>query len=211
MALRVVGAGLGRTATNSLKLALQQLLGGACYHMSEAIQRPQDTTVWQAAVRGEPVDWSAFPADVEATVDWPACAFWRQLADANPDALVLLSTRSSAEAWWESFDSTIGSAMRKPVPDGDPDWRERRAMVLDILARFSPDIADRQATIAAYERHNDAVRAEVPAGRLIDWRVGDGWGPLCDGLDLPVPDEPFPHVNTGAEFRSHAKLDGEEA
>jgi hypothetical protein len=209
MTLRVVGAGLGRTATNSLKLALEQLLEGACYHMSEAIERPQDTAVWHAAARGEPVDWSAFPAGVEATVDWPACAFWRELADAHPDALVLLSTRSSAEAWWESFDNTIGSSMRKPVPDNDPDWRDRRAMVLEVLHRFSPDIADRELTIAAYQRHNAAVRAEVPAGRLIDWRATDGWQPLCDGLGLPVPAEPFPHVNTGAEFRAHANLDGE--
>jgi Sulfotransferase domain len=209
MALRVVGAGLGRTATNSLKLALQQLLGGACYHMSEAIERPGDTAVWHAAARGEPVDWSAFPAGVEATLDWPACAFWQELADAHPDALVLLSTRSSAEAWWESFDQTIGSAMRTPVPDGDPNWRERRAMVLDVLRRFSPDIADRELTIAAYERHNAAVRADVPAGRLIDWQPRNGWKPLCDGLGLPVPEEAFPHVNTGAEFRAHAKLDGE--
>jgi hypothetical protein len=209
MALRVVGAGLGRTATNSLKLALEQLLEGACYHMSEAIERPQDTAVWHAAARGEPVDWSAFPAGVEATVDWPACAFWRELADAHPDAFVLLSTRSSAEDWWESFDNTIGSSMRKPVPDDDPNWRERRAMVLDVLRRFSSDIADRELTIAAYERHNAAVRAEVPAGRLIDWRAGDGWQPLCDRLRLPVPKEPFPHTNTGAEFRAHAKLDEE--
>jgi Sulfotransferase domain len=209
MALRVVGAGLGRTATNSLKQALEQLLGGVCYHMSEAIQRPQDTALWHAAARGEPVDWSAFPAGVEATVDWPACAFWRELADAHPGALVLLSTRSSAEAWWESFDNTIGSSMRRPVPDGDADWRRRRVMVLDVLGRFSPDIADRELTIAAYERHNAAVRAEVPAGRLIDWRAGDGWQPLCERLALPVPEEPFPHTNTGAEFRAQAKLDGE--
>jgi Sulfotransferase domain len=209
VALRVVGAGLGRTATSSLKLALEELLGGACYHMSEAIERPQDTAVWHAAVRGEPVDWSAFPAAVEATVDWPACAFWRELADANPAAVVLLSTRSSAGVWWESFDQTIGSAMRRPVPGDDPNWQERRAMVLDILGRFSADFADRQTTIAAYDRHNAAVRAEVPAGRLIDWRAGDGWEPLCQGLGVPIPTEPFPHVNTGAEFRAQARLDAD--
>ncbi len=82
-------------------------------------------------------------------------------------------------------------------------------MVLDILGGFSADFADRQTTIAAYERHNAAVRAEVPAGRLIDWRAGDGWEPLCEGLGLPIPTEPFPHVNTGAEFRAKAKLDAD--
>ena len=50
MALRVVGAGLGRTGTHSLKLALEQLLGGPCYHMIEVIGRPQDVPLWQRAV-----------------------------------------------------------------------------------------------------------------------------------------------------------------
>src|SRR5204863_4054565 len=55
--LRVVGAGLGRTGTHSVKLALERLLGGRCYHMSELIERPQDTSTWHAAVRGRGIDW----------------------------------------------------------------------------------------------------------------------------------------------------------
>ena len=96
MTFRVVGAGLGRTGTHSLKLALEQLLGGPCYHMSETFGRPADIPVWHAAANGQMPDWPTFLADYTATVDWPACAFWRPLADEYPDAIVLLSTRSSA-------------------------------------------------------------------------------------------------------------------
>ncbi len=83
--LRVIGAGLGRTGTNSLKLALEQLLGGRCYHMSEVVERPGDVPVWHAAIRGDRPDWSAFPAGYEAAVDWPVCAFWRELAEAESE------------------------------------------------------------------------------------------------------------------------------
>ena len=88
MTLRVVGAGLGRTGTHSLKLALEQLLGGPCYHMSELIEREDDTAVWAAAARGEDVDWARFLSGFAATVDWPACAFWEPIAAAHPDAVV---------------------------------------------------------------------------------------------------------------------------
>ena len=60
--------------------------------------------------------------------------------------------------------------------------------------------------IAAYERHNAAVRSSVPPSRFLEWTVGDGWAALCDRLGLPVPDEPFPWTNTTAEFRARNGL-----
>ena len=105
--MRLVGAGLGRTGTMSLKLALEQLLEGRCYHMMEVFGRPDDIPVWHRAVRGEYPDWAAFLRDYDAAVDWPVAAFWRELADAFPDAPVLLSTRRDADAWWTSASETI--------------------------------------------------------------------------------------------------------
>lgn len=202
MALRVVGAGLGRTGTNSLKVALEELLGGRCYHMLEAIERPADTAVWKAALRGEEVDWHAFLSDYVAAVDWPACTLWRELAAANPDAIVLLSTRGSAEQWWESFERTIRATLSQPVPAGEEDWAERRTMTLALMERLDPAWRERDAAMAAYDRHNETVRATVPSDRLVEWRTGDGWEPICAALDLPVPPKPFPHTNTAAEFRA---------
>jgi Sulfotransferase domain len=212
MALRVIGAGLGRTGTNSLKLALEQLLGGRCYHMFEAIQRDADTPVWLAAVRGEPVDWEDFMREYRATVDWPACSFWRELYAANPDALVLLSTRESSAAWRESMERTIVPRLDQPVPPDDPEMARRRAMILELMdARFTPGWRERERAIAAYERHNAEVRRSVPPERLIDWQPSQGWEPICAALGLDVPTEPFPRVNTSAEFRVSADLEEGQA
>jgi hypothetical protein len=207
MSLRVVGAGLGRTGTHSLKLALEQLLGGRCYHMSELIERPGDTQAWHSAIRGERVDWDSLLEDFEATVDWPACAFWRELHEANPGSLVLLSVRESPAVWWSSMEETIGSTLSQPVPAEDREWAKRRAMTLDLMNSFSPGWRHRDAAIAAYEAHNMEVRQAAPAGQLVEWRPGDGWGPLCDMLGVPPPDEPFPHVNRTAEFRQSQGLE----
>jgi hypothetical protein len=208
MALRVVGAGLGRTGTHSLKLALEQLLGGPCYHMSELIEREDDTAVWAAAVEGEEVDWAAFLSDFRATLDWPACAFWEPIAAAHPDAVVVLSVRESPEAWANSFERTIAQALQKPVPADDEAWQERRRMVVAMVeSTFTPDWRDRDAALAAYNRHNDRVRETVPAGRLVEHRAGDGWEPLCAALGLDIPEAPFPHTNTTADFRTSSGLD----
>jgi hypothetical protein len=208
MTLRVVGAGLGRTGTHSLKLALEQLLGGPCYHMSELIGREDDTAVWAAAARGEGVDWASFLSGFEATVDWPACAFWEPIAAAHPGSVVLLSVRESPEAWWKSVERTIVQALQRPVPDDDEAWQERRRMVIAMVeSTFTPDWRDRDGAIAGYERHNDRVRETVPAERFVEWRPGDGWEPICAALGVEIPAEPFPHTNTTADFRASSGLD----
>jgi hypothetical protein len=208
MTLRVVGAGLGRTGTHSLKLALEQLLGGPCYHMSELIDREADTAVWAGATRSEDVDWASFLSGFAATVDWPACAFWEPITAAHPDAIVVLSIRESPEAWWKSVERTIVQALQRPVPDDDAAWKERRQMVIAMVeSTFTPDWRDRDGAIAGYVRHNEHVRATVPADRLVEYRPGDGWEPLCEALGVEIPAEPFPHTNTTADFRASSGLD----
>lgn len=194
MTLRVVGAGVGRTGTLSLKVALERLLGAPCYHMAEVFAHPEHVPLWHAAARGEMPDWHALFAGYAAAVDWPACAFWPELAAAFPDALVLLSVRD-AQSWWESASETILPGAQQQA--GSP-WH---AMVEAMMeARFTGATHDRNAAIAAFERHNARVRAEVPRERLLEWRAPEGWGPLCAALGVAVPDEPFPRVNTREQF-----------
>jgi hypothetical protein len=197
MALQVVGAGVGRTGTHSLKIALEQLLGGTCHHMVECFGRPDQIEGFTAAIDGEPVDWDALMADFTAMVDFPGAMFWRELAAASPDAPVLLSTRD-AEGWYTSATNTIFGAFDASPPELQP-WMQ--AVRRGLRDRFSDDFGNKDAMIAAYDAHNAAVRAEVPADRLIDWTPSDGWGPLCAGLGKPVPAEPFPVTNTTKEFR----------
>jgi hypothetical protein len=202
MTIQLVGAGLGRTGTMSLKLALEQLLGGTCHHMMEVFGHPDEVPSWHAAMLGEPVDFPALLSGYTAIVDYPGAAVWRELAAAFPDAPVLLSTRSSADEWWDSASNTI-LALRPDREDSDG-----RRMIDEMFRRsLGVDITDRDAVIAAYEAHNAEVRNEVPPERLFEYRPGDGWAPLCAALDLPVPDEPFPHTNTREEFRERAGLD----
>jgi Sulfotransferase domain len=180
-----------------LQLALSQLLGGPCYHMLEVIADP-DTRVpqWMDAMDGN-ADWDKIMDGYVAAVDWPASAFWRELSEKYPDAAVLLSTRSSTDAWYKSANDTIFEVMRRDEPNGDSPMPMRM-----MSEKFTPNWHDADACKAAYEKHNADVRASIPAERLIDWQPGDGWEPICSKLGLPVPSEPFPHVNTTDDFRT---------
>lgn len=197
--IRVIGAGVGRTGTHSLRRALEQLIGGRCYDMDEVYAHREHETVWQAAAEGRMPDWRRFLGAYRSTEDWPAAAFWPELMDAFPDALVLLSHRRP-EDWLLSARATIFQAMEE---DEDTPWGD---MIHAIMrARFTDLLEDDNACLEAYERHNAAVRAAVPPGRLIDWPIGAGWEPLCKALGVAVPDAPFPHLNTTREYRERQK------
>lgn len=200
MTLRVVGAGLGRTGTSSLKQALEQLLGAPCYHMREVMARPDHVRRWHAIADGAAPGWNDLFAGFGAAVDWPVASFWPELADAYPEALVLLSVRDG-RSWWESAANTI-FLYRRMLDDA------RSGMIDALFARhFDVPLDDADACIAAMEAHNRRVREGVPAERLLEWRTEDGWEPICQRLGLPVPAEPFPHRNSREELRAQMGLD----
>jgi hypothetical protein len=192
--LRVIGAGVGRTATTSLKLALERLLGAPCYHMVEVFSHPEHFAQWTAAGRGEPVDWHALLDGYVAAVDWPSASFWPELAAAFPDAIIVLSTRESA-SWWKSASETIFARPAAPeTPMG--------AMVEAAIGSRFTTSRDPAVAMAAFDRWNANVRATAPRDRLVDWTMRDGWAPLCKALGVAIPDDPFPHVNTTDEFKA---------
>jgi hypothetical protein len=205
MGLQIIGAGLGRTGTMSLKLALQDLLFGQCYHMAEVQERPADAEVWGDAYEGRLPDWPSFFEGYVAVVDWPAAPFWRELSEAFPDAPILLSVRD-VDAWWKSASRTIFIALATYFGPTAPDdgWTH---MGRGMMERFSPEWFDERAAKSAYLAYNDDVRATAPPGRLVEWSPGDGWEPLCAALGLDVPAHPFPHVNKEAETRAMIGLD----
>jgi hypothetical protein len=200
MKLKVIGAGLPRTGTQSLQLALQQLLAGPCYHMREIPGHPFTLgDGWSRALAGDTQDLENIFDGYVASVDWPASMFWRELHQASPDALVLLSVRDSAETWWQSCNETILPYARIAQ---QPGWTEGRGLV-DLLERFTGTTQwdDPATMMAAYERHNDEVRRNAPAGKLLEWRAPDGWEPICRALGLPVPAVPFPWTNQRSEWK----------
>jgi hypothetical protein len=153
---------------------------------------------WNRALAGNTPDWDQLFNGYIAAVDWPASMFWRELSEVNPEALVLLSTRDSAETWWQSIDKTILPYARMGLA---PEWNEGRG-ILDLLERFTGNkVWDGASTMkAAYERHNAQVRQTIPRHRLLEWRATDGWTPICRALDVPEPDLPFPWVNRRSEW-----------
>jgi hypothetical protein len=197
MELAVVGAGVGRTGTHSLKLALEQLLGAPCHHMMEIMADPDQVPSWVDAIDGRPVDWAAMLENYRSIVDWPGGSFWPELLAANPDTLVLLSVRDP-ESWYRSASNTIFLAFDRVPPELKPWMDAMRKLLHD---RFSDQFEDPILMMDAYERHNDEVRAKVPAGQLLEWTLGDGWEPICERLGFPVPGNPFPVTNSTSEFR----------
>lgn len=189
--LRVIGAGLPRTGTSSLKKALQYLLEGACYHMSEIPGHPFDLGAeWQRALDGKQPDWNRIFGGYVAAVDWPASLYWRELHELQPDALVILSTREDAGTWWRSMDELVLKYARLSSANG---WNAGRDLGL-LLERFSGTRHwdDRTALISAYHRHHEMVKSIVQPFRLLEWKPTDGWKPICTALGVPVPGFAFP-------------------
>lgn len=205
--MKVIGAGLGRTGTYSLKLALERLYGEPCYHMMEVFHHPEHVPMWHAAAKNQPVDWHRLFQGYSSSVDWPSAAFYEELMAVYPEALVVHSTRDP-EAWWESAHETIFSGI-EGAGRGNPEWL---AMIMEVLGtRFTSDIHNRPACIDAFNRFNDKVDRTVPPERLLVFRATEGWAPLCEALNMPIPDEPFPKANTREEFIARIKAREAEA
>jgi len=208
MALELIGAGLGRTGTLSLKTALERIRYGPCYHMMEVLVAPERARHWLEQTRSGSHDWDAIFHGYRATVDWPAAAFWRALVERYPDAKVLLSVRD-ADRWYESVMNTIYPVMLQGPPERAPvALHEFHQMVYALIFEqtFAGRLGDRVHAKRVFEAHNRAVVAAVPASRLLVYQAGDGWGPICRFLDVPVPDEDFPHLNDTAWYRSRTGL-----
>ena len=204
--LQVIGAGFGRTGTASTRAALEVLLGEPCYHMFEALAHLDHHGAWLAAAAGDADALTDVLDAYGATVDWPGCSLWRELMEVYPDAKVLLTVRP-ADRWWESYSDTIHQLMLQPIPDEAEVGPELAQLSIfgHVLTKrsFPAPYAEQSPAdlLAAYERHNDEVRAGVPADRLLEYDITQGWEPLCDFLGVPVPDQPIPHDNDRRAFR----------
>jgi hypothetical protein len=202
--LQLIGAGLPRTGTSSLREALRHLLGAPVYHMSEAFAHPEHAPTWVAAMRGEPPEWEDFLAGYAAGVDVPFSSCWRALAAAYPDAPVLLSHRGDPEPWYRSMAATVLPRTREMLAHGDADPLVPvfRTMFRDLCT----DLDDRDELVAGYQRWLSDVRAGVDPRRLVEWQPQDGWGPICRALGVPVPDRPFPHLNSTADHAARRSV-----
>jgi hypothetical protein len=194
MTLKVIGAGFGRTGTESMREALTILGFGPCHHMFEVNADPDQIAGWRAVAAGGAPDWERLLGGFSSCVDWPSAHYWRALAARYPEATVLLTWRS-AESWWRSFERTLLPMIRTST---DP-ASLGRALIADQVFGGRPD--DPAHAMAVYEANVAAVKAEVPPERLLVHEIGAGWEPLCAHLGVGVPDVPFPHANSSETFR----------
>ena len=199
MTMQVIGAGVGRTGTYSLKLAINRLGLGPCHHMEEVLHnRPVQLPLWVAALNGQP-DWAAIYNGYESAVDWPTAAFFRELSTAYPKAKFVLTHRSP-ESWAASFSETIYKLLagRDQAPEEMRPWLDMAVSVIDKSG--FPEGLDVTGLMGGFTAHCEAVKETIPADRLLVYQVKEGWGPLCDFLGVQAPDEPFPRTNDRSEF-----------
>ncbi|MDQ8188401.1 sulfotransferase [Pelagicoccus sp. SDUM812002] len=196
---KIIGTGVGRTGTYSLKLALEQLGFGPCYHMEEVAKNmPTHLPLWQAALKGN-LDWAALYEGYGSAVDWPTSGFYRELYDAYPDAKFVLTTRSP-ESWADSFGQTINAliAGKEKAPPAMWEWLE---MAEAVIERTGFEIGCSTERLAEdFAKHNDAVIAAIPSSQLLVFEVAQGWDPLCYFLGVESPDTVFPRSNNREEF-----------
>jgi hypothetical protein len=196
MTLKLIGAGFGRTGTTSVKFAYEQLGLGRCYHMLEVFQTPGAAERWVDAADGKP-DWDALLGGYTASVDWPGCAFWRELLRHCPEAKVLLTVREP-NSWFDSTQRTIFSDRTRDELKFAPGIIQLFSKVVD--ATFDGRLHDRAHCISVFERHNADVIRSVPKEKLLVYDVAEGWGPLCRFLGVPAPAAPFPKASTSEDF-----------
>src|SRR5262249_54895206 len=150
---------------------------------------------WSAVADGDSPGWETIFEGYNATVDWPSATYWRELAEAYPEAKVVLTVRDP-EAWFASTQATIFSSRVRDTGAESP----FEVMISKVIGRlFDQRLADKDKVISVFEAHNAAVRAALPPERLLVWSVAEGWGPLCGFLGVEVPDGPMPKVNTTEE------------
>jgi hypothetical protein len=196
MSLAVIGAGYGRTGTLSLKSALETLGFVKCHHMIEVINTPGAADQWLAAIDATEVDWDALFEGFTACVDWPACHFYQALADYYPEAKVVLTVRDPLE-WYQSMLATTLRVIRPRL--ADPDNRNLGTELV-VKAAFNGCIDDAEHAVEMFKRHTQEVIDSIEPERLLVYNAGEGWGPLCEFLERPVPAVPFPRVNSRDEF-----------
>lgn len=209
--LKVIGAGLPRTGTMSMKSALEILGFGPCYHMKDNFQNG-DFNLWTDYYENKTRDWGKVFKNYKSTVDAPGCFFWEELLKENPDAKIILTVRDNAEVWFSSCSETVFNQVdksRHTLADRImialiPRLRKAHRFFDVLLDKFNRDIS-KEGCVKFYENYIKDVKDKAPKDKLLVFNVKEGWEPLCKFLNVPVPKEDFPKVNDRVEFNNRIK------
>ena len=215
MAIKIVGAGFPRTGTNTLKKALEELGYSKTYHFKEMIANPTDLQYWLTLEKTGTTNWDDLYEGFEASVDLPAYPWYKEHLQRYPDAKVILTVRPF-EKWYESLYSTIYQAGPQTLPQKlvmltkllfssrlrkmikCVKFAKRRIFQVELQGKFE----DKAFAEKVFNNHIEKVKSEVPPEKLLVYDVRDGWGPLCEFLGVPVPDDALPHLNKKENFKT---------
>lgn len=218
MPLKLIGSGLGRTGTYSLKHALEILGFGRCYHMLELFQNPDGVRFFKEAEKGRSVNWESLFDGYVSAVDYPVARYYKQIYNFFPGAKVIHTVRDPEE-WYESASSTIFWATNPGVTTFfrfagrylTSNETRRRAKVLMYNRglselEFGKNLKDKQKVLRRFNAHTEDVKNSIPSNKLLVFNIKEGWEPLCNFLNVEVPSVAFPHFNQREEFMKKVEI-----
>lgn len=175
---------------------------------------PETSTSLSAAKAGVAQSTTARLKDLLAgyrsITDIPLNHLGPELYAAYPDAKYIVSLRpGGAKEWFRSFYSTVSLCYRR-------DWSRKRWAFLiwpvswmtnmDHMVREAYHRMERDCggviDETCYDKHTEMVKKFIPEEQLLVFNLTDGWEPLCDFLDVPVPDQPFPKLNDAKQMQA---------
>lgn len=214
MSIKIIGAGLPRTGTNTLKASLEKLGYSKTYHMKELLAHPENLHYWLTLKETGTTNWDELYNGYQATVDFPAYPWYKEHMKRYPEAKVILTVRPF-EKWYTSLHGTIWQA-------GPQTLGQKLSMISKLLfnsrlrsvikcVKFAKSsifekhlqgkFADKGFAEEIFNKHTEDVKASVPSDKLLVYDVRDGWEPLCSFLNVPEPSEPLPHLNKKENFK----------
>tara|TARA_B100001996_G_scaffold285172_1_gene225451 strand:+ start:996 stop:1721 length:726 start_codon:yes stop_codon:yes gene_type:complete len=202
--MKIICAGWGRTGTRSLKYALEYLLKEPSYHMQNILLSKKDATKWHNSIfkNNEKFNWEDIYKGYGACLDFPSCNYYKELMDYYPDAKVILTVRDN-ESWIKSWNVlnnqilksfTFRFAAKIPKTSFKLQKDIHNKMILGRDGAFKGAKSDKER-MEQFDVWNKSVIEYVPKDRLLIYQVKDGWEPLCNFLNVPIPDIAFPYKN----------------
>ena len=218
MSIKIIGAGMPRTGTNTLKASLEKLGFMKTYHMKELLVHPEDLHYWKTLDETGSTDWDGLYDGFQATVDFPCYPWYKQHMERYPDAKVILTVRPF-EKWYSSVQSTVWTAGPQSLPEKlammskllfNPRLRKviqcvKLAKKMIFKVHLQGKFEDKAFAEKVFNQHTEDVKAHVPADKLLIYDVRDGWAPLCKFLNVPEPEEALPHLNKKENFKTMLK------
>lgn len=219
MALQIIGSGLARTGTMSLKQALEHLLDTPCFHVIELMKQPKRVSYLKERYKKGTTNWDAFYDGFGVAVDYPTCLYFEELLVKYPNAKVIHTIREP-ESWYESVYNTVYRGVPKGAKDifrliktslTSKDMRQLAPVFqhnekIIWKEQFEGKFEDKSRAIEIFEAHTERVKQIVPSDKLLIFNVKEGWKPLCAFLNKEMPNSPFPRANARSEFNRKMDL-----